>query len=92
MLWFLDNVRRIVYACAFLTGALMFAIVSHTNPSERVPLELTRSFAFAAVAFIYLALLASPLAVVFPQYPLRIFHIKARKALGVSGYFFALIH
>lgn len=54
--------------------------------------NLVRSLGLASVAFLYLSLLASPLYIVFPHFPYKPVYIKARRAIGVAAFFFAILH
>lgn len=92
-MFLLTYIRPIVFAFSFLVAIAIFVAVVSRVPSYELRLTgLIETYAFAAVIYLYLALLASPLYAVFPKAPLRILYIKARKAIGVSAFFFALIH
>lgn len=53
---------------------------------------LTQRYALTAAIFLYLTLLAGPLCYSFKFLPFRVQYIKARRALGVSAFYFAFIH
>lgn len=55
-------------------------------------ITLTQTYALVAVTYLYLALLASPVTKFFPFLPYRGLYLKARRALGVSAFLFALLH
>ncbi len=54
--------------------------------------QLTRVYALSAITCLYLALLATPLTRIFTFLPYRGLYIKARRAIGVSACYFALLH
>lgn len=92
-MFLLTYIRPLVLAFSFTVALGILALVLSTTSSPDLQLiRLTDSYSFAALIFLYIALLASPLYAAFPNAPLRIFYIKARKAIGVSAFFFALIH
>lgn len=49
-------------------------------------------YAYTAVFYLYLALLAGPLTKIFQALPLRAQYIKARRAIGVCAFYFTLLH
>jgi len=54
--------------------------------------QLAQTYAFLATGSLYLALLVSPLYSAFPQLAYKGLATKARRALGVSSFVFALFH
>ncbi len=93
MKWILQYIKKITYAVAFLSAITLF-IYAKTQTS--IPIQqqglLIKYFAKTSVLFLYFTLLASPLYATFPNVPWRAVYIKARKALGVSAFFFGLLH
>lgn len=53
---------------------------------------LLRIYAFIALFYLYIAILATPLTKLFPRLPYKAKYLKARRAIGVSAFFFALTH
>ncbi len=53
---------------------------------------MTQSYALTAVFFLYLTLLATPLIQTFPRLPFAGTYIQARRSLGLSAFYFALLH
>lgn len=53
---------------------------------------LLRTLAFIALIYLYIAILATPLTKLFPRLPFKAKYLKARRAIGVSAFFFALTH
>jgi DMSO/TMAO reductase YedYZ heme-binding membrane subunit len=89
----LKHIRKIIYIinAAIGIGIYFYVIRSIPSPTLR-DIRMTELFGFASIILLYLALLASPLYKAFPRLPSRALHIKARPALGVSAFFFALAH
>ena len=62
-------------------------------PEPRLQLiRLTQSYALTAVFFLYLTLLATPLIQALPTLPFAGNYIHARRSLGLSACYFALLH
>lgn len=93
MTWLLKYIRTITYIIALLSA---LAIYFYTITQTQIPLQhialFIKYFANTSILFLYLTLLASPLYATFPTFPYRALYIKARKALGVSAFFFGLAH
>ncbi|MDP2671499.1 MAG: ferric reductase-like transmembrane domain-containing protein [bacterium] len=93
MVFLIHNSRRIVYLFSALTALTIFFLVRELFPSSsQQTTRLVQSYAFTAVIYIYFALLASPIYNVFPSLPYKPLYLTARKAIGVSAFFFALLH
>ncbi len=60
--------------------------------TSSTPYQLTQVFAFLAVGFLYFALLIGPTTYIFTWLPFRGQMIKARRAIGVSAFYFAFLH
>jgi methionine sulfoxide reductase heme-binding subunit len=90
MLFLITYIRYFV-----LGGACLVALVAagYYLPrfSNGYP-GLVRFYGLTAIAFLYVALLATPLTLALPTFPLRAIYIKARRAIGVSAFFFGLLH
>lgn len=81
-----------MYLVAAALALLLYALAwGGVFPVAGIP-ALARPFALAAVSFLYLSLLCSPLYVVFPRLPGKPLYTKARQALGVSAFGFAVLH
>ncbi len=81
------QIRHLVYISAFIFGVwAYFGIwpLSATYPHIR--------YGILAVVFLYLTLMASPLYIAFPKLPYKVIYLRARKALGLSAFSFALLH
>lgn len=55
-------------------------------------IRIEQIYGFIALALMYAAILASPLTAVFPNLPGRVAYIHARRAIGVSAFYYALLH
>jgi sulfoxide reductase heme-binding subunit YedZ len=58
-------------------------------------LQVTRmeqAFGFISVLLLYIAIFASPLTKVFPNLPFKKEYIHARRAIGVSAFYYAFLH
>jgi sulfoxide reductase heme-binding subunit YedZ len=54
--------------------------------------RIEQTFGFISVFLLYIALLASPLTKVFPRLPLKEHYLHARRAIGVSAFYYAFLH
>ena len=79
------NIRFYVLAASFLLSAALFLYIDRTT-------RLTQIYALAAVTYLYFALLAGPLCYTFKFLPFRGHYLKARRAIGVSAFYFGLLH
>lgn len=73
-----------------LLFSISLSIITIIIPSTSY--QLTKIFAFFAVGFLYLALLVGPATYIFTWLPFRGQMIKARRAIGVSAFYFAFLH
>lgn len=65
-------------------------IFFHSDTLQKI--RLTEYYAFFAISFLYLALLAGPFCYNIKTFPYRAQYLKARRALGVSAFYFAFLH
>lgn len=82
---FFKNIRFWVLVFSFVLSIYYYLSISSV-------VLLIQSLALTAVAFLYLTLLAGPLTYTFKFLPFRVQYLKARRALGVSTFYFALLH
>lgn len=82
----------ILISSSFLAGIVYFYIKSNIEGSESQTIKLTQTFALLAITYLYFTLLVTPLTRFFTFLPFRGKYIYARRAIGVSGFFFALLH
>jgi methionine sulfoxide reductase heme-binding subunit len=78
----------IIYALSVLLTAAIHVTSPHTVPV----FHETQWYAGLAITFLYVALLIRPLYVAFPRLPYEAGAVKSQQALGVSGFYFALLH
>lgn len=87
------NIRFYVLLFSAFLAAIIFILISTANlTSAQQDLLLTQSYALTAVTFLYLTLMASPYTKILTFMPFKGVYIKARRALGVSAFLFALLH
>lgn len=89
---FFGNIRFWVLLVSFLVACGIYLYVDANFPKNLQPRRLTQFYALAAISYLYVTLLASPLTRAFPWLPYRGPYLKARRALGVSAFFFAVLH
>src|SRR5882762_9080235 len=81
-----------------LTSSIIFSLLIYlwakiyTDDTTLQIIRLEQTYAFLSLIYLYLTLLASPLAYVFPDFPFQKQYVHARRALGVSVFYFALLH
>lgn len=87
------NIRFYVLLTNVLIASFVYAYLYLTidDSSLRV-IEITQTYGFLGLFNLYLALLAGPFVKVFPGLPINGKYIKARRAIGVSAFLFALMH
>jgi DMSO/TMAO reductase YedYZ heme-binding membrane subunit len=85
MIFLIRRIRIILYTTSILIAVGIYL-------SEMSAARLDQVYALLAITFLYFALLASPLYSVWPNLPWRPVYIQARQALGVSAFFYGLIH
>lgn len=87
------HVRLIVIGCTlFLSLAIFLATTASISEPRLQIIRLTQLYALTAITYLYLTLLASPLIRVFPKLPHAGMYIHARRALGLSVFYFATLH
>ncbi len=55
-------------------------------------IRIEQSYGFIALLLMYVAILASPLTKVFPNLPGKNAYLHARRAIGVSAFYYAFLH
>ena len=90
---FSKYIRSIIYSLFALIGCIGILIIFIDEPSQSVQLiNITEFTGLVSLVLLYITLLISPLYATFPKIPGRAIAIRARRALGVSAFFFALAH
>lgn len=89
----LGNIRFYVLLFSItLSIAIYFRTIQTISEPSLQIISLTQYYALITVIYLYFTLLATPLTKLFPFLPLRGQYIKARRALGVSAFYFGLLH
>ena len=89
----LSNIRFYVLSFSIVYSLLIYIWVVMTIPDRTVQnIRLTQDYALLAAACLYFALLAGPFCYTIKVFPYRSQYIKARRALGVSAFYFAFLH
>jgi DMSO/TMAO reductase YedYZ heme-binding membrane subunit len=88
-----SNIRFYVLLFSVTLAATIFLYIqlNYTDGGVRI-IKYTQTYALISVGFLYVTLLASPLTRFFTGLPFRGKYLKARRALGVSSFLFALLH
>lgn len=91
------NTRHIIRPTILvLTGAWALGVFSWTRSTFPSPdlqiIRLVQAYALTAFSLVYLALLISPLTMMWTNMPGRLLVIHARRAIGVSAWAFAVLH
>src|SRR3989344_260292 len=88
-----SNIRFYVLVTSVLLSVVVYFLVSGFVPEKSLQIVyLTQSYALISLVYLYLALLATPLTRLFLSFPFRGPYVKARRAIGVSACYFALLH
>ncbi|MDO8429359.1 MAG: ferric reductase-like transmembrane domain-containing protein [Candidatus Daviesbacteria bacterium] len=88
MLELFSNIRFYILIFSLILSLSLYLLVTNGFLSA----TLTQTYALAAVTYLYIALLIGPLARVFKNLPLKAHFLKARRAVGVSAFYFASLH
>lgn len=87
------NIRFYVLSFNVLLAIGVYLYYHLTIPdSTNQIIKLTEAYALLALLYLYLALLASPFTRFFTFFPWRGQYLRARRAIGVSAFFFGLTH
>lgn len=95
--WFGKLFRNIrfyvlVFSGLFSGAVYIWAILTFPDRPNIQIIRMTQVYALTSVTYLYLALLAGPLTYTFNFLPFRQHYLKARRAIGVSAFFFGLLH
>lgn len=90
----LGNIRFYVlsFSAFFAAGVYLWAAITFSDRPNIQIIRMTQIYALTSLTFLYLALLAGPLTYTFRFLPFRGQYLKARRAIGVSAFFFGLLH
>src|SRR5258708_1034827 len=87
------NIRFYILCFSVLLSVAIFVYYHFTIPDSSLQTtKIVESYALTALAYLYLALLATPITKIFTFFPWRAQYIKARRAIGVSVFYFATLH
>ncbi|MEO8499979.1 MAG: ferric reductase-like transmembrane domain-containing protein, partial [Vicinamibacteria bacterium] len=90
-LWHLRHVRAIMYV-AFTLSAIGVAVVCAMDDPKTPWVGARQLFGLWALGLLITAMLIGPLTSVLRPFPLRAHLVLGRRAIGVSCFFFALLH
>ena len=87
------NVRFYILVFSIVLSLLVIGVILAITPAENAQIvRLDQLFAFLSIIYLYLTLLAGPFCYTFRSFPYRKYYLKSRRALGVSSFYFALLH
>lgn len=89
---YFTNIRFYVLLFSIVLSLGIYTFVTSTVEKPLQNLTLVQTYALIAMTFLYLALLAGPFCFTFRNFPLRARYLKARRAIGVSAFYFASLH
>ncbi len=93
MIFLLKYIRWLIFGSSVVVAIFAYVLVQSTFGGESLRTIRTEEvFALLAVTYLYFALLKSPLYLVFPTLPGKTLYHRARKALGLSAFLFAVLH
>lgn len=83
----------VILISSFMLSIVIFAYAVTIITDKRLQnIRIVQFYALASVIFLYVTLLISPLYSAFSSLPLRIYAITSRRALGISAFYFGLLH
>lgn len=89
----LQNSRFWILALSIILSINIVGIIQYQIPSGTLQItRIEQVFGFVSVLLLYIALFASPLTKVFPRLPLKNAYLHARRAIGVSAFYYAFLH
>ena len=87
------NIRFWVLLTSFTVSLLIYGWVKrNTLEDSSRTILLGQIYGLTSVGLLYVTLLAGPFCYNFPSFPWRTKYIRARRALGVSAFFFGCLH
>lgn len=91
--WF-RTIRFYVLVVTLTVSLFVFLGLRYIVPTESsvFVVRLQQLYAFLGILYLYVTLLAGPLCYTFPKLPFRGQYISARRALGVSAFYFTSLH
>lgn len=87
------NIRFYILFFSFIVSVSIYGWVMNFIPSGTLQtIRLTQLYALTAFLYLYVTLMATPVTRFFPLLPYRGQYLRARRALGVSAWYFAVLH
>ncbi|HEX3568454.1 MAG TPA: ferric reductase-like transmembrane domain-containing protein [Candidatus Saccharimonadales bacterium] len=94
--WFfrlLKNSRFWILATAIVMSVNIAGFVQLEVPAGSLQtIRIEQIYGFVSLLLLYIAILASPLLKVFPRLPGKEAYLHARRAIGVSAFYYAFLH
>lgn len=86
-------IQKIVWAVTVLVTVLLYKYITRDGAgvSGHVQ-EFAQIFGKLAFGYLLVTLFISPIYILFPRLPAKALFVKARKAIGTSAFFFAVLH
>ena len=89
----LANSRFWILAVAITLSVNIAGFVQLEVPTGSLQtIRLEQTYGFIGLGLLYFAILASPLTKVFPRLPGKDAYLHARRAIGVSAFYYSLLH
>lgn len=89
----LKNSRFWILAIAVTASVNIAGLVQLLVPAGSLQtIRMEQLYGFIALALLYIAILTSPLTKVFPNIPGKSAYLHARRAIGVSAFYYAFLH
>ncbi len=89
----LRYIRSIILYSSILLAIGVYAYYKTAIPDGAAQITKTEeAYAFLSITYLYFSLLWGPLYGSFPKLPVKALFFKARRAIGVSSFLFALLH
>lgn len=87
------NIRFYILITSIGLSLVIYGWIETVIPAGIVQIiKLEQIYAFLALVYLYITLLIGPFCYTFRSFPLHELLIKARRALGVSAFYFSLLH
>jgi DMSO/TMAO reductase YedYZ heme-binding membrane subunit len=88
-----SNIRFYVLSFSVILSILAYLWIEATIAQNTLRIiRLTQAYALISLAYLYITLLASPFCLEFKTFPFRAQFIRARRATGVSVFYFGTLH
>jgi DMSO/TMAO reductase YedYZ heme-binding membrane subunit len=89
----LHNIRFYILVLSVITSLTINAYVLLTTPAGSLQtIRLNQIYGLISFVLLYLALLAGPFCYMFSNFAWKNQYLKARRAIGVSAFYFAALH